>query len=502
MAKCLLNIFQEKELNILMIASECTPFAKTGGLADVVGSLPVFLRRMGHDVRVVIPKYGFIDIERFSAKKDISIMSVWMGNKEEWCSVYSTDYKGVTVYFVEFNLYFERNGIYHDNAFNDYEDNPRRFAFLSRAAMEICREKKFYVDILHSHDWQTALSSGYLKVWHWNDPVFTSTVSILTIHNIAYQGIYPAYNYPYLGFGREYFIPDIFECYGAINFLKAGIYFSDFITTVSPKYARETKEPFGGFGLAPYLNAKGDRYIGILNGVDYDVWNPEKDSFLPAHYSKDDLSGKKICKRELQKRMGLKQDDNIPIIGIVSRFVEQKGLHLLMECLDDILNNMVVQFVVLGSGNKSLESFFYYIPSKYPGRIGSYIGYNEELAHLIEAGSDFFLMPSLYEPCGLNQIYSMRYGTLPIVRAVGGLDDTVENYDESTGEGTGFKFYEASSKAIYYTVGWAVSTYFDRKHHMKKLIKNAMSRDFSWEKSAREYESLYTKAIKIKKGEL
>lgn len=488
-------------MNILMAASECSPFAKTGGLADVVGSLPIYLARMGHDVRVVIPKYSFINFKNYELKKEIPILGVWMGNKEEWACVYSTEVKGVKIYFVEFNLYFDRNGIYHDSAFNDYEDNPKRFAFLSRAALEICKAVNFKPDVLHSHDWQTALLSAYAKVWHWNDPFFYKSVNILTIHNIAYQGIYPKYHYPYLGFGEEFFIPDIFECFGAINFLKAGIFFADYVTAVSPKYAMETKEPFGGFGLAPYLNAKKDRYIGILNGVDYDVWDPAKDPFIPANYSIEDMKGKAICKKELQKRMGLEQNKDIPIIGIVSRFVEQKGLHLLLECLDDIVRNMVVQFVVLGAGDKRLESFFYYLPSKYPGRVGSYIGYNEELAHLIEAGSDFFLMPSLYEPCGLNQIYSMKYGTLPIVRAVGGLDDTVENYDEATGNGTGFKFYEASPKAIYYTVGWAISTYFDRKRHMKKLIKNAMSKDFSWDKSAKMYEELYIKAIRIKNGE-
>ncbi len=484
-----------------MAASECSPFAKTGGLADVVGSLPIYLARMGHDVRIVMPKYSFINFKGYELKKEIPALSVWMGNKEEWTCVYSTEIKGVKIYFVEFNLYFDRSGIYHDSAFHDYEDNPKRFAFLCRASLEICKALNFKPDIIHSHDWQTALLSAYVKVWHWNDPFFYKSVTMLTIHNIAYQGIYPKHHYPYLGFGEEFFTSDIFECYGAINFLKAGIFFSDYVTTVSPKYCQETKEPFGGFGLAPYLNAKGGKYIGILNGVDYDVWDPARDPFLPANYSVEDLKGKAICKKELQKRMGLEQNKDVPVIGIVSRFVEQKGLHLLVECLDEIMRNMVVQFVILGAGDKRLESFFYYIPSRYPGRIGSYIGYNEELAHLIEAGSDFFLMPSLYEPCGLNQIYSMKYGTLPIVRAVGGLDDTVENYDEATGNGTGFKFYEASAHAIYYTVGWAISTYFDRKKHMKKLIKNAMLKDFSWEKSAKMYEDLYINAIKLKYGE-
>lgn len=488
-------------MKILMVASECIPFAKTGGLADVVGSLPIFLRKLGHDVRVVIPKYGFIDPVKFSLKRRIPLLSVWMGNKEEWCAVdYTFLNDSVPVYLVEFNLYFDRNGIYHDENFNDYEDNPRRYAFLSRAALEICKEEKFVPDVIHVHDWHTALVSAYVKVWHWNDPYFSNSTCILTIHNMAYQGIYPKYNYPYLGFGEEYFTPDIFECYGAINFLKAGIYFADYITTVSPTYARESREPFGGFGLAPYLSNKGERFVGILNGVDYKVWNPETDIYLPANYTVNDLSGKAVCKKELQKRMGLKVDENIPMIGIVSRFVEQKGLNLLVDCIEDILRNMVVQFAILGAGDKYLESFFYHLPGKYPGKVGSFIGYSEELAHLIEAGSDFFLMPSLYEPCGLNQIYSLKYGTLPIVRATGGLEDTVENYDEKTGNGTGFKFYEPSSSALYNTVGWAISTYFDRKEHFLKLIKNAMKKDFSWEKSAKEYESLYEKSIREKKG--
>jgi starch synthase len=485
-----------------MVASECSPFAKAGGLADVIGALPVFLKKLGHEVIVVIPKYSFIDVNKYNIKPAVPIMGVWMGTKEEWCAIYSTSTEnGVKIFFVEFNLYFEREGIYHDSSFNDYEDNPRRFAFLCRAALELCRVINFVPDVIHSHDWQTALLSAYVKVWHWNDPFFSKAVNVLTIHNLAYQGIYPKYNYPYLGFGEEYFVPDIFECYGSINFLKAGIYFADYITTVSPRYAYETVQPYGGFGLAPYLANKRDKYVGILNGVDYSVWNPDTDRYLPANYSINDLSGKKICKLELQKRMGLERNENIPVIGIVSRFVEQKGLHLLAECIDDVVRNMVVQFAILGAGDKGLESFFYHLPAKYPGKVGSYIGYNEELAHLIEAGSDFFLMPSLYEPCGLNQIYSLKYGTLPIVRATGGLDDTVENYDEATGEGTGFKFYEASGRALYYTIGWAISTYFDRKHHMQKLIKNAMSRDFSWEKSAKEYEKLFEKAIKEKKGE-
>jgi starch synthase len=271
------------------------------------------------------------------------------------------------------------------------------------------------------------------------------------------------------------------------------------VNTVSPTYADETRTPEGGYGLAPYLNNKGANYIGILNGVDYREWNPEVDKLIPANYTTKNLNGKKICKKELQKRLGLDEDENIPIIGIVSRFAFQKGLHLVAEVIESIVSDMVVQFAILGSGDNALEKYYGSLPNKYKGKIGSYIGFSNELAHLVEAGSDFFLMPSLYEPCGLNQIYSLKYGTLPIVRATGGLVDTVEQYDEKMGKGTGFKFWEPTSKSIYYTVGWAVSTYYDRKEHIKNMMLESMSKKFSWEDSAKAYEKAYEKAIANKK---
>ncbi len=490
----------KKKLNILMAAAECIPFAKTGGLADVVGSLPIALKKLGHDVRIVMPKYSFIDCEKFNILPYIKIMGVWMGNALEWCIVHKTIINDdIPVYFIEFNLYFERSGIYHDENFNDYLDNPRRFGFLSRAALQLCHEIDFKPDIVHSNDWQTALIPAYLKIWHWNDPLLGSSASVLTIHNIAYQGIYPKSHYEYLGLREENFTQEKFECFGAVNFLKGGIYYADALNTVSPTYARETKSPDGGNGLAPYLNNRGSDYCGILNGVDYLKWDPEIDPYTSKNYSINDLSGKAICKRELQNEMKLEENTDIPIFGVISRFVLQKGLHLLAESIVKIIENMVVQFVILGTGDKNLEKFFRDMAIRYPGNVGVYIGYNNELAHLIEAGSDFFLMPSIYEPCGLNQIYSLKYGTLPVVRATGGLEDTVDNYNEETGEGTGFKFYEASSHAVYYTVGWAVSTYYDRKEHMKKMIKSAMSRHFSWNDSTAEYVKLYYKAIKNKK---
>ena len=491
----------KKKLKIIMVASECAPFAKTGGLADVVSSLPAALKKMGHDVRIVIPKYSFIDSEKYNIKPFLNIMGVWMGNTQEWCRVFKTEISdNIPVYFIEFDLYFDRSGIYHDPEFNDYLDNPRRYAFLSRAALQLCIDINFKPDIVHANDWQTALLPAYLKVWHWNDPVLGKAASVLTIHNLVYQGIYPKSHYDYIGLREENFTADKFECFGAVNFLKGGIYYADMVNTVSPTYAQETKSPGGGSGLAPYLNDRKEHYIGILNGVDYSVWNPETDSLLPANYSIVNMKGKAFCKMELQKRLHLHQEKNIPVIGVVSRLVSQKGLELLVDCIELIFRDMFVQFVILGTGDKKLEDYFTSLLFRFAGKIGVFIGYNNELAHLIEAGSDFFLMPSIYEPCGLNQIYSLRYGTLPIVRATGGLDDTVESYNEKTGEGTGFKFWEASSNALYYTVGWAVSTYFDRKHHMEKLIQNAMKKRFSWEDSAMKYIEIYKKAIEAKKS--
>jgi starch synthase len=487
-----------KNLKILMISSEVVPYAKTGGLADVVGALPQVLQRMGHEVIVVMPRYGSIDAQKFGLRRHWDSMGVWMGNMQEWCAVDVADNDGVPTYFIEHNNFFARPGLYHDDNFNDYADNPRRFAFLTRAGLQLAQDLRFKPDIVHVHDWQTALASAYLKIWHWNDPLLGGAASVLTIHNIAYQGKYPASHYDYLGLQWGNFTPDKFEDYGAINFLKGGIVYADMVNTVSPTYANETRTPALGYGLAPYLNDKGDNYVGILNGVDYTQWNPAVDNLIPARYTPDDLAGKRICKAELQRRFLLDVNPRVPIVGVVSRLVSQKGLDLLAGAIERIVENMVVQFVILGSGDKGLEAFYGDLPRRYPGRIGSFIGYNNQLAHWIEAGADFFIMPSIYEPCGLNQIYSLKYGTLPIVRATGGLDDTVIQYDERTGDGTGFKFWEPSANAIFYTVGWAVSTYYDRPHHMAKMIHTAMLQDYSWEKSAAQYVELYERAMRNK----
>jgi starch synthase len=364
--------------------------------------------------------------------------------------------------------------------------------------LQLCKDLVFKPDIVHVHDWHTAPGAAYLKIWDWNDPIVGGAASVLTIHNIAYQGVYDAAHYPYIGLQLSNFTAEKFEDHGRVNFLKGGIFYADMLNTVSPTYANETRTPELGYGLAPYLNNRGRDYVGILNGVDYQEWNPATDPLIPARFQAENLTGKEICKAELQARFGLRVDPSIPIFAVVSRFVEQKGLDLLAGTMDRILANMRVQFVVLGSGEKSLERYYGGLPGRFPGRVGAFIGYHNELAHWIEAGADFFVMPSRYEPCGLNQMYSLKYGTLPVVRATGGLEDTVEQYDERLGTGTGFKFMDANPTAVYYAIGWAVSTYYDRKQHIGRMVQQAMSQDFSWQKSCAQYERLYTRAIQKK----
>jgi starch synthase len=349
--------------------------------------------------------------------------------------------------------------------------------------------------VIHVHDWPTAVAAALLKTWDRILSPLSNTASVLTIHNIGYQGVYHASAMNYLGIGWEHFTSEKFEDHGRINLLKAGVHFADAITTVSPTHAKEILTPAGGMGLAPYLNHRAADFSGILNGCDYEHWNPATDPLIPARYNRHELTGKAVCKTALQERFGLELNARTPLFGIVSRFAPQKGFSLLMDALPRVLNTMFAQVAVLGSGDPRTEEFFNWLARNYPGRIGVYIGFNVELSHLIEAGSDFFLMPSRYEPCGLNQMYSLKYGTLPIVRATGGLDDTVENYDQHTGNGTGFKFWADTSQALYNTIGWANATWYDRPEHIAKLRQNAMAQDFSWEQSAARYIEVYRHAI-------
>ena len=490
---------KSEKMKVLIAASEVTPFIKTGGLADVAGALPKYLRDNGIDARVVIPKYRDIDFFDCYLECVLPTMCVWMGDIEEWCSVWKTVRDGTEFYFIEHHIYFDRESLYHDHSFNDYRDNAHRYGFFCRAVLQMCIDLNFIPDVIHINDWQTSLIAAYIKTWFWDNKV-GQCASLLTIHNIAYQGIYPSFGtYNYLGLGWNNYSSDTFEDNGNINLLKGGVFFSDVVTTVSHTYAREINSPYGGFGMAPYLTRKMTSFFGILNGIDSQEWDPKTDYHIAKNYSIDDMSGKKACKLDLQKKFLLKEDKDILVIGTIGRFVDQKGFHILADIISSVLDTMQVQFVILGTGDKALEDFFGNLPKRYPSKVGSYIGFSNETAHIIEAGIDIFIMPSIFEPCGLNQMYSKRYGTLPLVHATGGLEDTVDNYDESTGHGTGFKFYEFNSVSLFYTIGWAVSTYYDRRAHFEMMMKNAMTSDHAWETSAKEYIKAYKMAIKNKK---
>ena len=482
-------------LKILFVASECAPYAKVGGLADVVAALPKVLRQHGHDVRILIPLYSSIDRSRY----DISFAKsacVHMGNGEEqWVGIHRTLLEGqVPVWLLDCERFFGRPGIY-DQPWGEYTDNAFRYALLSKAALQVCKDTDFIPDVMHAHDWPTALVSVFLKTWDRRLSPLSETASVLTIHNIGYQGIYHASAFPYIGAAAEHFHADKFEDHGNINLLKAGIWFADAITTVSPTYALEILGPIGGHGLAPHLFHRRGDLVGILNGADYEHWNPEMDPLIPERYSLDNLGGKAACKAALQQRLGLDARPEWPVFGIVSRFAQQKGFDLIRAALPWALNHMVMQVAVLGQGDPGTEDFFRSLSRLYRGRVGIQIGFSNELSHWIEAGSDFFLMPSIYEPCGLGQMYALKYGSLPVVRATGGLEDTVENYNEATGEGTGFKFLAPSGQALHDTIGWAVSTWFDRPHHIEMLRRTAMVQDFSWERSARSYDAVYRHAL-------
>jgi len=480
-------------MKILFTTSEAVPYSKSGGLGDVCGALPKFLKKRGHDIRLVLPRYWSLDRGKLGLKTVLPSMGVRMGTGTDWCSVLESRAGDVPVYFIDHEQYFGRAG-YYDDGRQEYDDNAARFGFFSRACLQLCRDLGFQPDIMHAHDWPTALVPAYLKLDTSGDPFFSQTASVLSIHNIAYQGVFPSKFLDYLGIARSQFVEPRFESFGDLHFMKGGIFFADALTTVSPGYASEILSEPGANGLSGYLRRREADLVGILNGADYDHWNPETDPLIPARFSPRNLSGKARCKKALQKEFGLEQDAKIPVVGIISRFVQQKGLHLLASVIQSIVRDMRVQFVIVGSGEKGLEDFFGGLPRDFSGRVGAWIGYNDAKAHLIEAGADFFLMPSLYEPCGLNQIYSMKYGTLPIVRATGGLRDTVRSYDERMGTGTGFVFEAAEPGAIYDTVGWAVSTFYDRPRHFQAMRREAMKCDFSWEQAIPSYESIYEKA--------
>ncbi|RLA73194.1 MAG: glycogen synthase GlgA [Epsilonproteobacteria bacterium] len=489
------------KLNILIAAAEVVPFAKSGGLADVVGALPKALKKLGHNVIVVMPRYYIVDKDKYDLEALKGSLGVPMGIMgEEWAEVYEgrLPNSDVPIYFIEHEGYFGRKGLYDENGVA-FEDNDNRFIFLSRAAMQLAKKLDFRPDIIHANDWHTAAMPIFLNTHYAQDLHFENTASVLSIHNLQHQGKFYKGAIDVLGIGWEHYNIDELHEGDGINLLKGGIVHANAINAVSQKYADEIRTSEFGWGLEGLIRHHGTKLFGILNGVDYEEWSPAVDEHIAANYDLDKMKGKKVCKKELQKRFDLPQRADVPLIGLVGRLVEQKGISLLAEAIYRLLE-MDIQITLLGTGEKWAESFFHNIAKDYPDKFGIYIGYQNDLAHQIEAGSDLFLMPSLFEPCGLNQIYSLRYGTLPIVRATGGLDDTIENYQPYTGKGDGFKFHEASADALYATVKWAVHTYNDDKEGMQDLIKNAMQKQFSWEVAAQKYEEMYYYSISQRFG--
>jgi starch synthase len=466
---------------ILMVTSEAAPFAKTGGLADVLGALPAALQKQGDEVTVLLPAYGSANLE--GAQRYFDDLPVWMTGGYYQCTIDRIVKDGVSYLFLNCPPLYGRAGLYGDRS-GDYGDNPVRFAVLSRAAVAVA-SRIFRPDIIHCHDWQSALTPVYLKTVFRHDPTFHGIKTVFTIHNLGYQGRFNASTLRDVGLdSSDVFHMNGLEYFGDINLLKGGIAFSDYVTTVSPTYAREIQTPEHGFGLDSLLRSRSHLLKGILNGVDYAEWDPRHDPFLPCSYSADDLEGKQLCKLALLEEFGLDTSDlDRPLIGIVSRFAHQKGLDLVAECIQG-LADLDLQMVVLGSGDPKLEQTFGDIARARPQQFGYRGEYNNGLSHRIEAGSDMFLMPSRYEPCGLNQIYSLRYGTVPIVRATGGLDDTIQHE-------TGFKFWGATAHEVYNCVKHAVGIYETEKVWWKTMMRAGMEKDYSWDASAAQYSNLY-----------
>ena len=480
-----------RKKRVLFVASEVVPFAKSGGLADVAGALPKALAKAGHEVIVVMPRYYVIDKSKLQHVP--GPLGVPMGSLGElWAGVYESKLPGsdVKIYFIDHEGFFGRKGLYADENHVSYSDNDNRFIFLSKAAMQLAKKLRFKPHIIHANDWHTATIPVLRNTKYLYDPDFADAATVLTIHNLHYQGHFYKGAMDVLEVGWEHFTPEELEEFDGVNFLKGGITHADAVTTVSRQYAREIQTSEYGWGLDGHIRRHKEKLYGILNGVDYEEWSPAVDPYIAKKYDADDLSGKAVCKRTLQKEFGLPERDKVPLIGFIGRFVDQKGIGLIASVMHEIVR-MDVQVVFLGSGEKWAEGFFSEVAAKYPDKVGTWVGYNNALAHKIEAGCDLFLMPSLFEPCGLNQIYSLRYGTLPIVRGTGGLEDTIQNYIPETREGNGFKFYEPSPDAFFNTLSWAVDVWYNDKEGFAKLQQNAMKARFGWEEAASAYSRLY-----------
>jgi len=475
---------------ILFATSEAVPFIKTGGLADVTGSLPKYINKEEFDVRIILPKYLCMN-SRFEEQLCFKChLWVELGWRKQYVGIYETEMDGVTYYFVDNEFYFAG-----DKPYNQIFEDIEKFAFFSKAVLEALPYIDFCPDIIHCHDWQTGLIPVFLRTLYGSQNYYAGMKSVFSIHNLKFQGRWMLSEVKDItGLPPHIFTADKMEAYGEANYLKGGLVYADAITTVSKTYANEIMTPEGGEGLHGLLSARRNDVYGIVNGLDYDVFNPETDAGIAKNFKVTNVkTGKKANKLALQKEFALPEDEGTYLMGMVGRLTDQKGLDLVAYIMEELLQTAKIQIIVLGTGEGRYEEMFRYFENKYPNQIKAYIGYSEELAHRIYASCDSFLMPSLFEPCGLSQLMSMRYGTLPIVRETGGLKDTVEAYNEYEHTGTGFSFKNYNAHEMLDTIRYSLKIYYDERKEWDAMVKRAMKQDFSWERSAKEYEELYNR---------
>lgn len=484
-------------MKILFVTSEAAPFAKTGGLADVSGALPKHLRDdLGHEIAVIMPYYRMVREGGAEIVPTGDEFTVPVGHISKKAVLLKSHLPGsdTPIYFIQQDSYFDRDGLYTHKGV-DFKDNCERFVFFSRAVIEATRRIFDTVDIVHCNDWQSALIPAYMKTLYADAPALKGAASVLSVHNLAYQGLFWHWDMRLTGLEWSLFNWQQLEYFGKLNVLKSGIVFADSISTVSKRYAQEIQTPKYGVGLETVIQTRADDLYGIINGIDYTVWNPEVDDHIPAKFTADNLEGKAVCKRELQKQNNLPDRPDVPLIGAISRLDKQKGFDLLADIVDDLMQDDI-QFVLLGTGDPKYHKIFEHIASSYPDKAGINLTFNNTLAHQIEAGADMFLMPSRYEPCGLNQMYSLKYGTVPVVRATGGLADTITDFNEETKQNetaNGFSFEEYTPRALLDTIRRAVQTFATADWHT--LMTRGMRQDWSWTRSAREYVEMYEETL-------
>ncbi len=481
-------------MHILMVTPEASPYAQTGGLGEVLSALPAALVELGISVDILMPKYRGITEEKFNLEKTPVKMEVDLNARRVSAGLWMLKHeRGARYLFVECDEYFDRDYLYGTPE-SDYPDNSERFVFLSRAAIEMALATGTRYDVFHPHDWQASLTPVYLRTLYAGEKSLESSAAVMTIHNLGYQGIFWHLDMPLVGVGWEFFTPKHMEFHGKLNFLKSGIVFADEVNTVSPGYRNEILTSEFGFGLEGILQEKGDHLTGIVNGVDYQVWNPEADSFIASKYGPEDLSGKAICKADLQQIAKLPVRPEVPLLVMVSRLSSQKGIDIVGEALQSLIKRDV-QLFVLGTGERRYETSFREFAAQHPDKVAVAFAYDDKLAHKAFAAADMLMVPSRYEPCGLTQLYALKYGAVPIVRMTGGLTDTVEEFDLQGDSGTGFRFQEAEPPALEAAILKALIVYAERRDAWRKLMIRGMRRDFSWQRSAKEYVQLYERAI-------